>query len=87
MHKSLNRIFKTLKEHNTNANNGTHPDGYYKAGMKSLQRPQRAPPSPPLPISMSYHEKKSIFMSFKSLFQNSNHQKIFKFWKIYTPNP
>lgn len=56
MHKSLNRILKTVKEHNINASSGTHPAGYHKAGMKSLQRPQRAP-SPPLPISMSYYEK------------------------------
>lgn len=44
MHKSLNRIFKTLKEHNINANNGTHPAGYHKAGMKFL--PYKGPKEP-----------------------------------------
>lgn len=77
MHKSLNRVFETLKEHNINANSGTHPAGYHKAGMKSLQRHQRAP-SPPLPISMSYYKKKSLFMCCKVTIPKSKTSKNFQ---------
>lgn len=83
MHKSLNRILKTLKEHNINASSGTHPAGYHKAGMKSLQRPQRAP-SPPLPISMSYYENPISVASHSSKIQII---KKFPNSERYTPSP
>lgn len=86
MHKSLNRIFKTLKEYDINVNNGTHPAGYHKARMKSLQKPQRPPPSPSLPISIPTMKRKA-YLCVPS--HSSKIQIIKKFPNsgTYTPNP
>lgn len=72
MHKSLNRMFKTLKEHNISANSGIHLAEYHKTRMKSLLRPQKTtqPQSPLLPISMS-HDGRKAYVCCKVLFQKS----------------